>query len=149
MIALKDCEHGCVYEIHSRNLTLGVFNSKTAGFTGLREKFGDTFLFEEFHRDTGAPYGTVTPIRKIEKCPVSDLRSSLGTTCGTCKLPVRYVGGDPGFDKKQAWQKFWTHEGSDCGDIRPGSPRNVKLSKYLKKLQACVAVSKNQGDVKP
>ena len=39
-IKLEDCEHGKVYELHSRNLSIGVFNKADNGFIGIRYKFG-------------------------------------------------------------------------------------------------------------
>lgn len=68
-IKLENCKHGYLYKINSRNLDYGVFNEKDKGFIGIREKFGQTYLFTEYHWDTGAPYGTVTPIEEISKIP--------------------------------------------------------------------------------
>jgi hypothetical protein len=39
------------------------------GCMGKREKFGDWFLFTEFHWDTGAPFGTLRPMIELEKSP--------------------------------------------------------------------------------
>ncbi|MEK7251441.1 MAG: hypothetical protein AAB209_13575 [Bacteroidota bacterium] len=72
-IPLSDCKHGWLYEIRSRNLTLGVFRSDQKGFVGIREKLGHVYLFVEFHWDTGAPFGTVKPLRLIERCPIEKL----------------------------------------------------------------------------
>jgi hypothetical protein len=57
----EQCEHGKLYRIHSRNLKIGVYNSRTGGFCGLRTKFGSVYVFEEYHWDNGSPYGTVKP----------------------------------------------------------------------------------------
>lgn len=73
MIPLTDCKHGMTYLIRSRNLRIGVFNSATQGFMGIRTKFGSRYLFEEYHADTGAPFGTVYPQRELEPCPLPDL----------------------------------------------------------------------------
>lgn len=54
-----------VYSLISRNLNFGVWNPETSGFTGVREKFGDLYLFEEYHWDTGEPYGTATPLEDV------------------------------------------------------------------------------------
>jgi len=67
-LKMGQCERGVVYRIHSRNLAIGVYDGK-GGFVGLREKFGRTYLFTEFHHDTGAPYGTVHPLEKIGVLP--------------------------------------------------------------------------------
>jgi hypothetical protein len=68
-IALGDCKHGQVYKINSRNLSFGVFKMGVYGFIGIREKFGSRYLFTEFHWDTGAPFGTVMPIKVICMLP--------------------------------------------------------------------------------
>ena len=67
-IALKDCIAGDVYELHSRNLSTGVYDGKH-GFIGIRLKFSDRYLFTEYHHDDGPPYGTVKPIKRIGSLP--------------------------------------------------------------------------------
>ena len=75
MIPLKKCEIGVLYKIHSRNLQYGIFNGKD-GFIGIRTKFGQKYLFTEFHWDTGPPYGTVKPIEKTEfKISISEINN--------------------------------------------------------------------------
>jgi hypothetical protein len=134
VIKLKDCRHGYAYELSSRNLLVGVFNKKTKGFMGIREKFGDHFLFEEFHRDTGAPYGTVTPIKKLKKCPLKDLRDRVDSLCKTCGTPVVFVASH---SRTATWQACWAHvHNSTCNYIQPDSQRNTKLFKWLKPIEA-------------
>lgn len=53
-----------LYRIHSRNLTLGVFNPEKSGFLGIREKFGRRYVFEEHHWDQDY-YPTVKPIQDL------------------------------------------------------------------------------------
>lgn len=65
-IPLEQCRHGYLYQIHCRNLSLGIFNKNTNGFIGIRTKFGDRYLFTEYHYDTGAPFGTVHPHKELE-----------------------------------------------------------------------------------
>lgn len=73
-IPLTECIHGKLYRIRSRNLTLGVFNSETNGFIGIREKFDDRYLFTEYHWDLGASFcGTVKPKELLEECPIENL----------------------------------------------------------------------------
>lgn len=69
-IPLDDCVDGMLYRLSSRNLTVGVFHKETKGFIGIREKFGDLYLFTEFHWDTGPPFGTVLPKEAIGPCPI-------------------------------------------------------------------------------
>jgi hypothetical protein len=73
MIPLPECVHGGLYRINSRNLRLGVFRQHSKGFVGIREKFGTHFLFEEYHWDTGEPFGTVCPQEFLEQCPLTEL----------------------------------------------------------------------------
>ena len=67
-IPLDKCKKGYLYKIHSRNLSLGVYNGEQ-GFIGIREKFGYFYLFIEFHWDQGPPYGTVKPIEELLALP--------------------------------------------------------------------------------
>ncbi len=68
-IPLTECQHGGLYRINSRNLSLGVFNKEDNGFIGIREKFFCLYLFTEYHWDTGAPFGTVQPQELLEMYP--------------------------------------------------------------------------------
>lgn len=125
MIPLKDCKHGFTYRIHSRNLDIGVFDETTQGFVGIREKFGDKFLFEEFHWDTGAPFGTVSPEEEIEQCPIKDIRENLGSFCANCEKNVKWTEATK-----------WKHtEPTDCEKILPCSRHNKPLFKYLEALK--------------
>lgn len=67
-IPLTACIAGHIYKIHSRNLIIGVYDGKE-GFIGIREKFGQEYLFTEYHHDQGAPYGTVFPEKEIGTLP--------------------------------------------------------------------------------
>ncbi len=72
-IPIKDCQHGHLYRIYSRNLNLGVYRKDDKGFVGIRLKMGRRYLFAEFHWDTGPPFGTANPLELIVKCPIEDL----------------------------------------------------------------------------
>ena len=69
-IPLEECENGALYRIEARNFWLGVFNKETQGFVGVRHKFGQVYLFEEYHWDC-PQFATVRPIEKLEVCPVN------------------------------------------------------------------------------
>ena len=73
-IALKDCKKGFVYLVYARNFFIGLFDGKD-GFVGIREKFGDKFLFTEYHWNNKENDGTVIPIREI---------SEFGEYCHEC-----------------------------------------------------------------
>jgi hypothetical protein len=78
-IPLGACKPRFVYRVHSRNISIGVFNPDTNGFIGIRYKFDAEYLFTEYHWDTGSPYGTVKPKELLEKIPDDiELRERLG-----------------------------------------------------------------------
>lgn len=86
-IAMQDCKGGVLYRIDSRNLYTGVYDEVTQGFTGIRTKFGDRYLFEEYHWDKGMPFGTVKPIEPICECPI-ELQLLLHSRSGKEKKPL-------------------------------------------------------------
>jgi hypothetical protein len=135
IIPLSECKHGFTYHIHSRNLGIGVFNQETSGFVGIRRKFDDEFLFQEFHWDIGPPFGTVYPKEEIEKCPVEDLREYTGSVCGICGKEIsRREGVD--HSRPMPVEKRWRHkEPTDCENTTPCAKINKALFDYLKKLE--------------
>lgn len=68
-LPIAECVNGRIYRLQSRNLIVGVYREETKGFIGIRRKFGHTYLFEEYHWDTGAPYGTAYPIEEVAVLP--------------------------------------------------------------------------------
>lgn len=64
-IPIRECKDSCLYIINARNSNLGIYNKKDCSFTISRVKFSSNFLFDEFHWDTGAPYGTVKPLKEL------------------------------------------------------------------------------------
>lgn len=65
-ISIENCKNGYLYKIFARNSWLGIWWAKKKGFIILREKMGSTYLFTEYHWDTGEPFGTVKPIELVE-----------------------------------------------------------------------------------
>lgn len=65
-LAIEDLKPFYLYKIRARNANLGIWRPEQKGFTIRREKFGDYFIFTEYHWDTGAPFGTVRPIEELE-----------------------------------------------------------------------------------
>jgi hypothetical protein len=59
---------GHLYRLRSRNLHLGVYDGD-GGFIGIREKFGDRYLFTEYDCRCGPPYGTATPVEDLGPAP--------------------------------------------------------------------------------
>ena len=68
-IPLNECFEGVLYVIKARNANIGIFNVISNCFIIRRIKFGEVFLFQEFHWDTGEPYGTVKPLKILEAVP--------------------------------------------------------------------------------
>ena len=90
-IPLSECESGFLYRVYARNFKLGVFCAKNGEFYGIREKFGKLYVFCEQSWDKGPPFGTVLPLEKLEKCPI--------TTVGQ-----EFMGDGPLFDWLQTKQ---------------------------------------------
>lgn len=74
---------GAVYELKSRNLIAGVWNGEN-GFIGIREKFGEEYLFTEYLYELGPPYGTAHPIKLIGWADTCALVEHYGLICKNC-----------------------------------------------------------------
>lgn len=125
-IAPEECKHGYVYAITSRNLGFGVWREDVQGFVGIREKFGDLFLFTEYHRDTGGMFGTVMPWAEVERCPIEDLREHPQTLCSQHDRPAVFI------DREKGW--LHVDDGSPLPDDPMDLPRaimNQPLFDYL------------------
>ena len=74
-IKMEDLKDGYLYRIHARNGMYGIYKEDSKEFHLSRIKFGDNFLFPEYHYDIGEVneklkrYGTVKPLKEIEKAP--------------------------------------------------------------------------------
>jgi hypothetical protein len=69
-IPVGECINGHVYRIRARNGRIGVFDKKNDNaFILSRHKFGDNFLYPEYHWDNGKPYGTVMPLEYLWELP--------------------------------------------------------------------------------
>lgn len=143
-IPLDRCEDRGVYQIYSRNLTVGVFNKATRGFIGIREKFGSLYLFEEYHYDAGPPYGTVHPLRKLDAVlpegillaeylpSVFNPAQHHGVWCTGHDREVEFREDVPGV-RHGKW--FHLDDGSQLGDReRPGVKQNQPLYDFLEPL---------------
>ena len=128
MIALDACRDSMLYRLMSRNLRLGVFSIAKRSFLGMREKFGARFAAEEYHRETGPPFGTAKPQEELpERLPdnIEMLEVLPGAKCSTCGVLVEYNGKDA-----------WIHLApSDCALIRPVTRQNVPLETWLMQME--------------
>ena len=86
-IPLDKCIDRHIYRIRSRNLDFGVYREATNGFIGIREKFGDLYLFEEYHWD----FGTVRPLEDVGVLPDDiEVRESVSAGCTNCGGQTEY-----------------------------------------------------------
>lgn len=134
-LPLEALEHGRLYRFRARNFSLGIYNENAKGFIGIRTKFGDRFLFTEYHWDADPRYGTVQPIEALDARLPDDIPvvESLGTRCGTCGNHLEYVRvldeADGSTDIKRS---HWKHiEGVDCGAPRAYRDSNKALFAWL------------------
>lgn len=126
-LGIDECINGYLYEIHSRNLTHGVYRELDNAFVGIRTKFGERFLFAEFHWDTGPPYGTVRPLRQIGPSGVEHLREDLGLICTEHERPCVFIASHPA---SGTWQHLDDNSLLE-GDDRPRSVPNTPLFDFL------------------
>lgn len=129
MIPLAELKVGTVYKLNSRNLDFGVFTGR--GFIGIRTKFGNRYLFEEYERSTSDHFGTATALEVIgliSGCVV--IKESLGTQCGVCSKAVN-------FDDRRAQGYRWQHDdkSTHVEAIDPVSIGNEALLKALEEFK--------------
>lgn len=119
---------GRVYKIRSRNLSVGVWNGRD-GFIGIRSKFGDRYLFTEYHYDASETYGTVYDAEDlgIDVPKNISLRTTLGSIDYTTKRPVAF--DTPVSDGGKGWYFIDTGEPSE--EIRSVSVNNKALLNFL------------------
>jgi hypothetical protein len=127
-IPLDECKNGYLYRISSRNLAFGVFREEVKGFIGIREKFGELFLFTEFHWDTGPPFGTVHPKEELEPVPEGlFLEESIDVVGDKSKRSVVFFNDWHYEDAKENCNEIVTW--SDEGPIGKESNRRVVQGK--------------------
>lgn len=128
-IPLSECKNRYLYRIHSRNLSYGIYNEKTEGFIGIRNKFGDDYLFTEFHRDNKSAGGTVYPKKEYGKIPDDlELKEFLHTIDGITKRKV--VFDKPVFEGGKGW--VFEDTGESDNSIQPIAVHNTKLFEFLR-----------------
>lgn len=129
MLRMEELEDRQVYRLQSRNLVVGVWNQETSGFIGIREKFGDEYLFTEYHWDFSTTYGTARPLEKIDGLVVPEevaLKESMDPLCEAHDLAMKF-DRSPG-----ALQGVWSHivDGAECGS--PYTRTNQQLMAFLR-----------------
>lgn len=75
------CKEGFLYSVDGRNCTFAIYKKTEAinesklmqqfidSFLYVRFKFGRQYIDREYHWDNGNPFGTVKPLKEIEKVP--------------------------------------------------------------------------------
>ena len=66
-IKMPDLKNGYIYEIKARNANYGVWIENKSAFMISRWKFKANYLFLEIHWDKDEQFGTVKPIKLLEK----------------------------------------------------------------------------------
>lgn len=129
-IGKDDCIARHIYRIHSRNLSIGVYDG-AGGFIGLRTKFNDVYLFTEFHAD-GSAFRTVLPEEDIGILPEEiELREYVSTFDLTTK---RLVGFDKPFaEGGRGW--YFKDTGESSRDIEPRTKTYQPLFDFLKAIE--------------
>jgi len=126
-LSLSECVKGRVYKLHSRNLSIGVFDGNR-GFIGIRLKFNSRFLSTEYHWDS-PPFATARPLTYIGiDVPGSiQLETDLGTVDQITKRAVNF--DKPVSEGGKGWYYEDNNEASQ--DIRPVSVWNHALFNFL------------------
>lgn len=91
-IPRDELEDGRAYKLQSRNLFVGFWNERRGGFNGIREKFGDRFIFMEYFY--GDDSGTALPYEALDLWlpPAIPNTEYLGSFCQGCDKPVKSLG---------------------------------------------------------
>lgn len=138
-LAPGECEDRQLYRIQSRNLITGVYREESGGFIGIRTKFDDHYLFQEFHWDTGGHHGTVRPIEALgvkipdgmhlgEYLPGSDPSRHHGSWCDEHDRECEFIKDDP--TQKYGGVGKWFHL-DDGSQMIDNDHSRIKINQAL------------------
>lgn len=126
VISEEELQNGRVYKLKSRNLFVGVWNAAAGGFIGVREKFGDRYLFTEYlYKELS---GTAQPVEALDLWAGDiPLTEYLGSFCQTCDQSVESVWNDNGTKKICTGNTHTTSsdcpaEGTYCAYVKMNKP---------------------------
>jgi len=71
-LPMDEMKEGYLYKVNCRNADYGIWRASENSFVIRRTKFHSTYTFEEYHYDTGPPYGTARPLKVLELSPFKD-----------------------------------------------------------------------------
>jgi hypothetical protein len=132
-IPLDQCIHRMIYKLGSRNLSLGVFDQASKSFFGIREKFDDIYLFNEYHWDNGPPFGTACPYEEVGLLPDNiEVKSNVDTFDQKTKRLVAFNKEKGDEDRPKGW--YYIDTGEYSREIRPTTATYKPLFDYLKPL---------------
>ncbi len=111
----------CVYDVRARNFRVGVWNAKTSGFIGIREKLGSLFLFTEYWSEPDSPVSTARAVELLGQVPEGvQVREYLPSTCTECGKEVEHI--EYTRENPRGDQKGFQHtDGTPMEDTRQGS----------------------------
>jgi hypothetical protein len=145
-IPRAELEDGRAYKIKSRNLFVGFWNEKRGGFNGIREKFGDRFIFMEvINEPLGC--GTAVAYEALDLWLPEDVpnKDYLGSFCQECDKPVKSLGEGEVLRKNYQTDEMemtkvrcigWTH----IADEDKICPREGEYMSYAKGNDAMMAL---------
>ena len=130
-INLEDCMARRIYKISSRNLEYGIYDGKN-GFIGIRTKFGERYLFTEYHWDSPS-FATVKPLKYID----IDLPDNIPLTSGLQSID-KETGRPVDFDRPvkdggRGWYFIDTNEANQS--IRAIHVQNKAMFDLLEKIE--------------
>lgn len=127
-LPMSRCKEGVIYEIYARRMWFGVYSKRKRGFIGIREKYNERFLFTERHWNTGSPFGTAKPVKKIGAVPDDiPLEEHLGTIDKKTRRRVEHPGGF------SDWRFVGARRTSKR--IQPIAVQNDELFRYLEGIE--------------
>lgn len=126
VIPIEELVHRRVYELRSRNLSVGVWNEPVKGFIGVRLKFGEEYLFTEYYADGVSPVGTARPVADLEvDIPEGVELAEYFTRCDVCRSGLE-------FDKETGWSHVQPLAAVVCDTPRALGLVNTALFDILK-----------------
>jgi len=139
-IPRDELEDRRAYKLQSRNLFVGFWNAERDGFNGVREKFGDRYIFMEYYY--GDDSGTALPYEALDLWlpPAIPNTDYLGSFCQECDKPVKSLGegykprgwGDNPDEMIKVLCIGWTH----VADEDKICPREGEYMSYAKGNEA-------------
>ncbi len=128
-LELEECTKGHIYLIHSRNLSVGVYNGKE-GFIGIRDKFDFRYLDTEYHQSKGGTVRVLQDLGSITDTKIK-IQESYPDSCKYCGYLIEADKGS----------SMWAHIGeTDCVSPIPVVRQYTPLFEYLEDIEKEIEV---------